>query len=127
MLTVTKEKAVRKCQVTQCKKNQSGLCSLTYCAQYDLYREVTGKCPVCGQSVKTHWVCPACGGMTGPGHFEPALVKYRDHEVCDWCRRQWMSREKVLGKALSFEEYCRPDLIKEEKKRERVPHLIKVY
>lgn len=101
---------LRHCKVTECKKNYGGLCGEASCSNPDLFREVTDKCPLCQQNMKTHPACAACGILVGLGHLEVGLVTYQYHQVCPWCKKRWGERETVLRRAVPFEEYCRPDL-----------------
>lgn len=56
--------------------------------------------------------CEACGIVIG-GSEEHYRFEYREHMICSWCQAQWRSREKRVGREISWEEFISGKLVGE--------------
>jgi len=46
--------------------------------------------------------CDACGSTTA------SLLSYRGYEICDYCRRAWGILMNEIGRATTWDEFCKP-------------------
>lgn len=96
------------CPVTVCSRNVGRFCSGVSCSQYDLYRDITGKCETCGAKLDSHPKCDACSTLCGPGHLDTILSPYRGYDLCGHCIVSWKSLEQLAGRETTWTEFLNP-------------------
>ena len=99
---------MRNCPVTQCHRNEGGLCPAPFCPNWTLYREVTGKCDTCATPMNKHPKCDGCGILTGVGH-EDSSSSYRGHNLCGHCVARWESLDEIAGRKTTWMNMCNPN------------------
>jgi len=75
---------------------------------YMVYRVKTGLCETCGESMKSHPKCDACGALSGSGHLI-SCSRYRGHARCGDCQRAWERLDRIIGRKTTWEEFLRPE------------------
>lgn len=68
------------------------------------YGQNTGICEACGEKMKSHPVCQACGLLIGGGHLDK-IEYYRGHRLCCWCAENWRKYEKKMGQEWGWKEF----------------------
>jgi len=51
--------------------------------------------------------CDGCGIKEGGKQFQEVLSEYRGHNLCSRCQARWPKQEKMLERAIKFEEFLR--------------------
>lgn len=77
---------------------------------YTVYREKTGLCETCGEPMKSHPTCDACGGSSGSGHLV-CCSAYRGYDLCGDCQRKWERLDRLVGRETTWEELLRPQTL----------------
>jgi len=52
-----------------------------------------------------HTRCEGCGIITEPGYIFWPAVRYREHDLCSWCVKQWKELEEIVGDEVDFETF----------------------
>ena len=71
-------------------------CSSCTIALYIIYREETGLCEVCGQSMELHIKCYRCGISLGRGHESDIAYTKEGKAWCRHCNRGIPGETRIL-------------------------------